>query len=124
VCDLKDKEYSLSIDAMTQQHYHKQDKEKTLLYDAYYLYDKKVYNPHPEAKAPKRTATSYYQSYGNVIDYIFISKHFNAKKHKHAFAKVTSYEVFDKHLQKNQNGSLLQSDHAPVVCELEFLEKT
>ena len=123
VCDLNDKEYSLSIDAMTQQRYHKQGKEKTLLYDAYYLYDKKVYNPHPEAKPPKRTATSYYQSYGNVIDYIFVSKHFNAHKHKQALAKVTSYEVFDSHLQENQNGSLLQSDHAPVVCELEFLEK-
>jgi len=24
------------------------------------------------------------------------------------------------HLQKNQNGSLVKSDHAQVVCELEF----
>ena len=42
------------------------------------------------------------------------------KKAKDNIAEVTSYEVLDKHLQKNQNGSLLNSDHAQVVCEIKF----
>ena len=42
------------------------------------------------------------------------------KKNKNAIGKVTSYEIFDEHLQKNQNGSLLSSDHAQVVCEIEI----
>lgn len=119
MCDLNDKEYSLTIDVLSNQKYHYKNKSRSYLYDAYYIFDKKVYNPHPEDKPIKRTATSYYQSYGNVIDYIFVSKHFN-KKNKDAIAKISSYEVYDTHLKQNQNGSLLQSDHAPVVCEVEF----
>lgn len=120
MCDLNDKEFSMTIEALCNQKYHYTNKQRQLLYDAFYLHDKKVYNPHPEAKKPKRTPTSYYQSYGNVIDYLFVSKHFN-KKSKENIAQVIGYEVFDQHLQKNQNGSLLQSDHAPVVCEVEFI---
>lgn len=118
LCDLNDKEYSLSIDALTNRAYHEElDKNSNLLHDAYYLYDKKVYNPHPEQKEIKRTPTSYYQSYGNVIDYIFVSKEFD-KRYKNHLGKINSYEVFDKHLQENRDGSLNKSDHAPVVCEL------
>jgi len=118
--DLNDKEFSLSIEALTNRAYHEnKNKNSYLLYDAYYLYDKKIYNPHPEQKEIKRTATSYYQGYGNVIDYIFVSKEFN-KKEKNSIGKITSYEIFDKHLQKNPHGSLLESDHAQVVCELKF----
>ena len=84
--------------------------DKQILFDAYYYFKKEIYNPHPEQKEIKRTPTSYYQGYGNVIDYIFISNDLKDK--------VLSYEVFDKHLKENQNGSLLKSDHAPVVCEL------
>lgn len=54
--------------------------------------------------------TSYYQGYGNVIDYIFVSKELKDK--------IISYKVFDEHLKRNPNGSLLESDHAQVVCEL------
>ena len=43
---------------------------------------------------------------------------FDKNKQNH-IGQITSYEVFDKHLQQNQNGSLLNSDHAQVVCELE-----
>lgn len=112
LCDLNDKEFSLTIDALTNKIYHENiKKDSYILYDAAYLYTKKVYNPHPEQKEQKRTATSYYQGYGNVIDYIFISKEFK---------KITSYEIIDEHLQKNHNGSILQSDHAQVVCEVEF----
>jgi len=113
LCDLNDKEYSLSIDALTNRAYHEnREKESLLLYDAYYLYDKKVYNPHPEQKEEKRTPTSYYQGYGNVIDFIFVSKEFRKK--------ISSYEIFNKHLQKNPHGSILESDHAQVVCEVEY----
>ena len=118
LCDLNDKEYSLSIDALTNKAYHEDlDKNFNILHDAYYLYEKKIYNPHPEQKQIKRTPTSYYQSYGNVIDYIFVSKEFDKRYKKH-LGKITSYEVFDEHLQKNKDGSLLQSDHAPVVCQI------
>jgi len=119
LCDLNDKEYSLSIDVLTNTAYH-QDLEKDyyLLFDAYYLCDKKPYNPHPEKKQ-QRVSTSYFQSIGNVIDYIFVSREFN-KKSKKAIGKISSYEVFNNHLKDNKNGSILQSDHAPVVCQITF----
>jgi len=120
MCDLNDKDFSLTIDALTNRSYHtNKDKDSYLLYDSYYLYDKKNYNPHPEEKAMKRSPTSYFQGYGNVLDYIFVSKEFN-KKNKNSIAKITSYEVWDKHLKENHNGSILQSDHAQVVCEIEY----
>ena len=122
VCDLNDREFSLTIDALTNKRYHNETlkKDDFLLVDAYHLFEKKVYNPHPEFKGIKRTPTSYFAGKGNVIDFIFVSKHFD-KKNKNSIAKVTNYEILDMHLQKNQNGSLLNSDHAQVVCELEFL---
>lgn len=119
LCDLNDKEFSLSIDALTNSAYHQDlDKNFYLLYDAYYLWDKKSYNPHPDKKT-KRVPTSYYQGFGNIIDYIFLSKHFN-KNSKSSIANIESYEVFDEHLKNNQDGSLLQSDHASIVCQIEF----
>lgn len=119
LCDLNDKEYSLSIEALTNNAYHQNlDKNFYLLYDSYYLWDKKVYNPHPEKKQ-QRVPTSYYQGFGNVIDYIFVSKHFN-KKSKSSIGKIDSYEVFDEHLRDTPDGSLLQSDHAAVVCQIAF----
>jgi endonuclease/exonuclease/phosphatase family metal-dependent hydrolase len=69
-----------------------------------------VENPHPEAKEPQRKPTSYFLGKGNVLDYIFISNHFN----------VNNYVVLDEHLQEHGNNLLLQSDHAQVVCELSF----
>lgn len=121
VCDLNDKEFSLSIDALTNSLYHNENLEKEfhILFDAYYLFEKKIYNPHPEQKEIKRTPTSYYQGYGNVIDYIFVSRKFN-KKSKKAIGKISSYEIHDEHLQQNHDGSILQSDHASVVCEVEL----
>jgi len=120
MCDLNDKEFSLTIDALTNKTYHYDSKKDNyILHDAYNLYEQKVYNPHPEQKEIKRTATSYFAGKGNVLDYIFVSNYFNKKNINHK-AKISSYEIFDEHLQKNQNGSLLQSDHAPVVCEITF----
>lgn len=120
MCDLNDKEFSLSIDALTNRAYHDEKKKfnSYLLFDSYKLSPKKEYNPHPEKKK-ERIPTSYYMSYGNVLDYIFVSKEFN-KKDKKAIGKVTSYKVLDEHLKRNKNGSLLQSDHAQVVCEIEL----
>mgnify|MGYP000990816791 CR=1 FL=1 len=119
--DLNDKEFSLTIDALTNKRYHDETliKDDYLLLDAYYYFKAKIYNPHPEQKEIKRTPTSYFAGKGNVLDYIFVSTLFD-KTRKNSIGKITSYEVFDKHLQKNHNGSILQSDHAQVVCEVEF----
>ena len=94
-------------------------KQNYQLFDASYLYKKKIINPHPEQKEIKRTATSYFAGKGNVLDYIFISKELNQKV-KNNIAKVSSYEVLNEHILENLDGSLLTSDHAQVVCELEF----
>ncbi|MCP4970608.1 MAG: endonuclease [Arcobacter sp.] len=120
MCDLNDKEFSITIDALTNKAYHEnRKKDLYILDDAYYLYDKKIYNPHPNQKEIRRTATSYFQGVGNVLDYIFVSKEFN-KKNKNALASITSYEIFNQHLEDNPHGSILKSDHAQVVCEVEF----
>lgn len=119
--DLNDKEFSVTIEALTNKKYHDETlkKDEHLLLDAYYFYKKKIYNPHPEQKEIKRIPTSYFAGKGNILDYIFVSNLFDKNKQNH-IGQIASYEVFDKHLQKNQNGSLLNSDHAQVVCELEF----
>ena len=120
MCDLNDKEYSLSIDALSNKAYHSKRKHNAyVLYDAYYHFKPIINNPHPEKKEIKRKSTSYYQGKGNVLDYIFVSKHFNANN-KNYLALISSYEVHDTHLKINQNGSILQSDHAQVVCEVDF----
>jgi len=115
LCDLNDKEFSLTIDALSNHSYHDDTSDGFVLHDASYEYKEEVHNPHPEAKEPQRKATSYFLGRGNVLDYIFISDDLREK--------VTNYTVFDAHLQENKNGSLLQSDHAQVVCELTFTEE-
>jgi len=113
MCDLNDKEFSLSIEALTNEAYHDEKKEdEYILYDSYDLEDKTIYNQHPEQKEIKRTPTSYFEGKGNVLDYIFLSKEF--------LGEAGSYEVFNKHLHNNPHGSLLNSDHAQVVCEIKF----
>ena len=88
--------------------------------DASYQYKEEIHNPHPEQKEAKRKATSYFLARGHVLDYIFISNEFN-KDNEDRIAQVTKYTVFDEHLQKDKDGSLLKSDHAQVVCELTFI---
>ena len=113
LCDLNDKEYSLTIEALTNEAYHQNKEENSyLLYDVYDLENKKVYNPHPEQKEKFKKPTSYFQGRGDVLDYIFVSKHFKEK--------INSYELFNKHFHNNPHGSLLQSDHAQVVCEIKL----
>ena len=120
LCDLNDKEFSLTIEALSNNKYHDEHrKESVLLHDASYEYKEEIYNPHPEQKEVKRKATSYFAGKGNVLDYIFISSDFH-KESEEKIAHVSNYVVLDKHLQENKNGSLLQSDHAQVVCELTF----
>ena len=120
LCDLNDKEFSLTIDALTNHQYHDETSaEHRVLHDAHHQYTPEVYNPHPEAKEPKRKATSYFLGKGNVLDYIFISEHFH-KENENSIAEVTDYAVLDAHLADNKDGSLLTSDHAQVVCELSF----
>ena len=119
--DLNDKEFSITIDALSNTKYHKDtSSEGLVLHDASYQYIAEVYNPHPEAKEAKRKATSYFLGKGNVLDYIFISSHFD-KNNKNKIAEVTNYTVVDNHLLENNDGSLLTSDHAQVVCELSFV---
>jgi len=111
LCDLNDKEFSITIDALfNPRYYDDMSKKKLLLYDASYEYKEKVYNPHPEVKEVERKATSYFLAKGNVLDYIFVSPDLRDK--------VTEYKVLDKHLEENKDGSLLMSDHAQVLCEL------
>ena len=120
MCDLNDKEFSITIDALCNNKYHDEKrKESLILHDIHNQYEKIIYNPHPEQKEIKRTPTSFFAGKGNVLDYIFISKEFN-KKNKNCIAEVTNYTIYDKHLQENPDGSLLKSDHAQVVCELTF----
>lgn len=120
MCDLNDKEFSVTIDALCNNKYHDEKrKESLVLHDAHNQYEKVIYNPHPEQKEIKRTPTSFFAGKGNVLDYIFISKEFN-KKNKNSIAQVSNYTIYNKHLQENPDGSLLKSDHAQVVCELRF----
>jgi len=115
LCDFNDKEFSLTIDALSNHKYHDENSaEDLLLYDASYQHKAIIENPHPEAKEPQRKPTSYFLGKGNVLDYIFISKHF----------EVTNYAVFDEHLHEHGVDLLLKSDHAQVVCELSFKEET
>ena len=115
LCDFNDKEFSLTIDALTNHKYHDpESEEKFVLYDARYHYKEVVDNPHPEAKEPERKPTSYFLGKGNVLDYIFISKHFD----------VTNYAVLDDHLHEHGKDLLLKSDHAQVVCELILKDNT
>ncbi|MEA1879833.1 MAG: endonuclease [Campylobacterota bacterium] len=114
LCDLNDKAFSITIDALTNPKYHDASSmDDFVLYDAHYHYTQIVHNPHPEVKSLQRKSTSYFLGKGNVLDYIFISQALTQN--------VTNYSVFDAHLQENKDGSLLQSDHAQVVCELTFI---
>jgi len=110
--DFNDKEFSLTFDALSNHKYHDSESEEGLLLsDASYGYKEIIENPHPEARAPVRKATSYFLGKGNVLDYILISNHF----------EVTNYTVLDEHLHEHGTDLLLKSDHAQVVCELMFM---
>src|SRR5574344_153338 len=89
LCDLNDREFSITIDALTNKRFYKN-----------------------EFKGFKRTPTSYFVGHGNTLDFIFVSKDLENC--------VKNHKVFDEHLQKNRNGTLKQSDHAQVVCEIEI----
>lgn len=112
MCDLNDKEYSLSIDALFNKAYHFANyKSNPILKDPFYEFKPKNHNPHPEKKEEGRTPTSYFLGKGNVLDYIFVSKEFLKNS-------VQSYEILNDHLQKHKDGSIRTSDHAQVVCEI------
>lgn len=113
LCDLNDREHSITIDALTNKRFYIKEllKDDLVLFDSYDFAPKKVYNPHPEFKGFKRTPTSYFIGKGNTLDFIFVNRFLKDK--------IKDFKVFDEHLQKNQNGSLATSDHAQVVCEIE-----
>lgn len=110
LCDLNDKEFSLTIDALSNKRYHHDESKEELL----------LHDPHPKNRATRRKATSYFKNQGNVLDYIFISKHFH-QENTDKIAQVSKYRVLDAHLKRDKKGSLLTSDHAQVVCELTFM---
>ncbi len=112
LCDLNDREHSITIDALTNKRFYIKEllKDDLVLFDSYDFAPKKVYNPHPEFKGFKRTPTSYFIGKGNTLDFIFVNRFLKDK--------IKDFKVFDEHLQKNQNGSLTTSDHAQVVCEI------
>ena len=114
LCDLNDREFSITIDALTNKRFYKNElkKDDFILFDSYDIAPKKVYNPHPEFKGFKRVPTSYFVGHGNTLDFIFVSKDLENS--------VKNHKVFDEHLQKNRNGTLKQSDHAQVVCDIEI----
>ena len=114
LCDLNDREFSITIDALTNKRFYKNElkKDDFILFDSYDIAPKKVYNPHPEFKGFKRIPTSYFVGHGNTLDFIFVSKDLENS--------IKNHKVFDEHLQKNRNGTLKQSDHAQVVCDIEI----
>ena len=114
LCDLNDREFSITIDALTNKRFYKNElkKDDFILFDSYDIAPKKVYNPHPEFKGFKRVPTSYFVGHGNTLDFIFVSKDLENS--------IKNHKVFDEHLQKNRNGTLKQSDHAQVVCDIEI----
>ncbi|AYJ80463.1 endonuclease [Aliarcobacter cryaerophilus ATCC 43158] len=114
LCDLNDREFSITIDALTNKRFYIKElkKDDFILFDSYDIAPKKVYNPHPEFKGFKRIPTSYFVGHGNTLDFIFVSKDLENS--------IKNHKVFDEHLQKNKNGTLKQSDHAQVVCEIEI----
>lgn len=120
VCDLNDRLHSLTIDALSNNKYHDETRKETyILKDAYYEHERKIYNPHPEQKEIKREATSYFVGKGNVLDFIFISNALS-KKNAKSVANIDNYEIFNEHIEENHDGSILKSDHAQVVCQLNF----
>ncbi|OCL94384.1 endonuclease/exonuclease/phosphatase family protein [Arcobacter porcinus] len=114
LCDLNDREFSVTIEALCNQRFYKKEskKDEYILFDTYNLAPKNIYNPHPEFKGFVRTPTSYFIGYGNTLDFIFVNKLLKNR--------VKSFKIFDEHLQKNKNGTLITSDHAQVVCEIEL----
>ena len=109
--DFNDKEFSLIFDALgNPQYYDEKSEEGLLLKDASYEYTELEENPHPEAKEAQRKPTSYFLGKGHVLDYVFISNHF----------EVTNYVVLDEHLREHGVDLLLKSDHAQVVCEVSW----
>jgi endonuclease/exonuclease/phosphatase family metal-dependent hydrolase len=84
------------------------------LYDAFELWAHKP-------KADSRKATHYYGAQGNVIDQILLSHDFNDED-PHSLAKITDYQVIDKHLINPLYSKDSQcSDHALVYIDIDAL---
>ncbi|HIG39745.1 MAG: endonuclease/exonuclease/phosphatase family protein [bacterium] len=73
-----------------------------------------------EGTPDKRKSTHYFANKGSVLDYVLLSKDFDAS-YDHSLASVVNYEIYDRHLQNPQYSIDSQcSDHAPVMVELEI----
>ena len=75
LCDLNDKEFSLTIDALSNHKYHDDKNEENLvLHDASYQYTAEVYNPHPEAKEVQKKSDELFFRKGKCIRLHFYLK--------------------------------------------------
>jgi endonuclease/exonuclease/phosphatase family metal-dependent hydrolase len=80
--------------------------EKYTLYDAFEMSDKTLETP--------RSPTHYFANRGSVLDYVLLSKEFDANNPR-SIAEVVSYDVHDDHLQNpSYEVDSEASDHAPV----------
>ena len=74
----------------------------------------------PKISPIKRKSTHYFANKGSVLNYVLLSKDFDAS-YDHSLASVVKYEVYDRHLQDPQYSIDSQcSDHAPAMVELEI----
>ncbi|KZY38715.1 hypothetical protein A3743_23850 [Oleiphilus sp. HI0072] len=85
--------------------------EKHTLYDAFEISDKTI--------ETRRSPTHYFANKGSVLDYVLLSKEFDANNPR-SIAEVVSYDVHDDHLQNpNYEVDAEASDHAPVSVTIE-----
>lgn len=69
----------------------------------------------------KREATHYFGNRGNVIDYILLSKDFDANNRR-SIAEVVEYKTYNSHLINPQYDVDSQaSDHAPISITIESI---
>jgi len=106
--DFNDKLHSFCLDALKSKDYLNDIINDNKIKDDYKFELKDAFDL---TNLKKRKYTSYFMSEGNIIDFILVSE--NIKN-------IKSYEVDDYHLKDNKNGSLLNSDHAIVSCDIEL----
>lgn len=114
VGDFNDKEFSLCNDILCNKTLiesidnFKQFEKINLTKSEYQLFD----SFYKSKNFKKRPFTSYFINFGNVLDYIFVSKNL--------INNFKSYHFYDAHLKNNIEGSLLNSDHAIITSNFKL----
>ena len=84
----------------------------------YSLFD--AFDLNTNAKNSERKPTHYFANKGNTLDYILMSKDFNAE-YDHSLATVSDLEVSNNHLENPiYENDAECSDHAPVIVTVEI----